>query len=249
VHDYPERWNSLYRHLFGRARLVIATNQWKFDELRKEFQISESKLVMLRNGVDVEAFLTNRSKVECREALGLPSEGGVVVYTGHLYSWKGVDTLAAAMEHLPDIECYFVGGTDADIDRFKDIYRAPNLHFVGHHPHDEMPLWQGAADALILPNTAKEEIAKYYTSPMKLFEYMASGHPIAASRIPSITEIVTEEMAYLVEPDSPSALAEGIRSLLAFPAEAKERGRRARKEVAKYHWDERARSIGDIVFL
>jgi glycosyltransferase involved in cell wall biosynthesis len=54
-------------------------------------------------------------------------------------------------------------------------------------------MWQKAADALVLPNTAKEDISKYYTSPMKLFEYMASRRPIVATNIPSITEIINEE--------------------------------------------------------
>lgn len=243
VHDYPERWKLFYRNLFKRTYLVIATNQWKYDELKREFQIPDHRLLMLRNGVDVEAFLTNRSKEECRTQLGIPANEQIVVYTGHLYSWKGVDTLAAAMEHLSDIECYFVGGTESDVKRCEGIYKASNLHFVGHRPHNEMPIWQRAADALILPNTAKEEIANRYTSPMKLFEYMASGRPIVASRIPSISEVLTDDTAYLVEADSPSSLAEGIRQTIEDRESACMRGENAQGEVRKYSWNERANRL------
>ncbi len=118
---------------------------------------------------------------------------------------------------------------------------------VGAKPHDEIPLWLRAADVLILPNTANEDISKYYTSPMKLFEYMASGTPIVASALPSIREILNENNAVLVESDNPEKLAEGIKKVLADAELAKKISKQAFADVQNRTWGKRAEEILEFV--
>ena len=68
------------------------------------------------------------------------------MYTGHLYGWKGVDTLAQAVTKLPR-ECLvvFVGGTEKDIESFKGKYgNDSRVLIAGHKKHSEIPLWQKA---------------------------------------------------------------------------------------------------------
>lgn len=243
IHDFPPTWHPAWRAALRSADLVLATNEWKGSELLHRFSLPEGKVFVERNGVDVTLFSSAPSREEAREKLSLPM-GPAAVYTGHLYSWKGVDTFAEAMRRLPHISAYCVGGSPDDVARYRKRYAdVQNLNFVGYRPHAEMPLWQAAADVLALPNTAQEEISRHYTSPMKLFEYMASGRPIVASRIPSVEEVVTDDMAYLVEPDAPEAFAEGIRRALEAPREAQERARRAQEAVQHFAWDARARRI------
>lgn len=243
LHDFPEHALWLYRAMLRRVRFVIATNEWKKKALIEQFGIEPSKIIMERNGVDVDRFAP-QDRIAARAKLGLPVDVRIVLYTGHLYGWKGVDTLAQAAPLVPDVQFYFVGGTDHDIAKFKEKFGAvPNIHIVGFRPHDEMPLWQASADVLVLPNTAKEEISAHYTSPMKLFEYMASARPIVASNLPSIAEVLPADAGYLVEPDSPQALAAGIREALADPAEAAARGQIAKSAVVEFAWDRRARRL------
>lgn len=242
VHDFPERWQSLYRALFRRAAFVMATNEWKRQELATRFRIPPEKLLMERNGVDLASF-AKQERTKARRTLELPP-GPLVVYTGHLYGWKGADTLAEAARLLPDVSFYFVGGTESDVKKYRHTYAdTPNTHFVGHRPHAEVPLWQSAADLLALPNTARERLSTHYTSPMKLFEYIASGTPVVASRIPSIEEVLTKERGYLVEPDAPRALADGIHEALADEAERERRARRATEVAASLSWSERAKRL------
>lgn len=248
VHDYPERWHALYRMLFSRAKLVIATNAWKKDALMRDFPAAASVFHLERNGVDLTAFGKVRDKAESRTALSLTGEGPLVVYTGHLYGWKGVGTLLEAATHMPDVRFYLVGGTPKDVDEHRERY-APyeNITFIGHVPHEVVPLWQAAADMLVLPNTAKEEIAAHYTSPMKLFEYMASGRPIVASRLPAITEVVDETMAYLFTADDASDLARAINTVLTDPDAARLRAGAARTHVQMFSWTERAARLNRVV--
>ncbi len=104
-----------------------------------------------------------------------------------------------------------------------------------------MPLWQSAADVLVLPNTAKEAISRDYTSPMKLFMYMASGVPIVATDLPSVVDVVGKDMATIVPPDDPEALAFGIERALTKEADGKVT--RAKAWVSHHTWERRAERI------
>lgn len=246
MHDFPEHFLPLYRVLFHRVRFVITTNVWKKKELSARFNLAAGKIILERNGVDIEQFAPHNMG-EARKRLGLPPDARIALYTGHLYSWKGVDTLGEAAHLLPNVLIYFVGGTEYDVAQFKKKYGGVgNIRIIGSRPHDEVPLWQSAADVLVLPNTAKEEISLHYTSPMKLFEYMASERPIVASRIPSITEILDKDAGFFAEADDPKSFAEAIKNVITNANEAASRAARARTIVAKHSWERRARRLIDI---
>lgn len=245
LHDYPERSLGMFARLFRRVRHVLITNRWKFERFARDYPSEAHKAFLEPNAVDVARFAIQTPRSEARERLGLPLEGKIAVYTGHLYAWKGVDTLAGAARELPDIAVWIVGGTDADREAFaRKWHSIPNVHLAGLRPHAEMPLWQRAADVLVLPNTAKEEISMHYTSPMKLFEYMASGTPVVASDIPSIREVTGDERAVLVEPDSPGALAAGIRVALTSMSQ---KSLLAHQWVHEHTWQLRAGRILEAV--
>ena len=88
-----------------------------------------------------------------------------------------------------------------------------------------------------------EESARF-TSPLKLFEYMASSIPIVAPRTPALEEILRHrENAYMVVPDSPEALAEGIQNVFSQKGLADAIARQARLDVTTYQWETRAKNI------
>tara|TARA_B100000508_G_scaffold53235_1_gene41243 strand:- start:21320 stop:22447 length:1128 start_codon:yes stop_codon:yes gene_type:complete len=241
LHDFPEQNLFFYKTAFRYIDLFIATNTWKGNQLRKEFNISEERVFVELNAVEVSDFVLDVSKDDARKELGISTKEKVVVYTGHFYSWKGTDTLLAAAKKSPDIDFYFIGGTKEDVIRIKKEYSAEkNIHIVGYKPHSEIPLWQKAADILVLPNTAKEKISKYYTSPMKLFEYMASKRPIIASDLPSVREIGGESELYLVESDNPQKLAEEIYKVLESGGDKVEK---AFEKIQHHTWQKRAKRI------
>lgn len=243
MHDFPEHDTVLYRLLFRRVRLVISTNKWKSLELQKRFGVRGEKIIIEPNAVDTERF-GGISKTEARKKLGLAGSAKLAVYTGHLYPWKGADVFAQAAADLPDIEAVFVGGTEGDLTRFRKQWGSfKNIRIIGHVTHENMPLWQAAADVLVLPNTAKEPISERYTSPMKLFEYMASERPIVASDIPSVREIVDETEVFLAKPDDSASFATALRTTFKQLPEALRRARAAREAVKEHSWVKRAERI------
>lgn len=241
LHDYPEKSLDMYRALFNRVSHVLITNKWKLEKFRVDFPENADKAFFEPNAVSLDQFSSSVSRRDARKTLGLEMQGKIAVYTGHLYSWKGANTFAEALRLTPDIMGYFVGGTEKDVVEFRSRYgNLKNAHIMGHRPHTEVPLWQRAADVLVLPNTAKEAISAYYTSPMKLFEYMASGTPIVASDLPSIREVADDTRAVLVASDNPRALAEGIQRA---SIEGAPKALNARAWVEEHTWGKRARRI------
>ena len=248
LHDFPEGNKFFYKLLFRRIRHLLITNKWKAEKVVREFNVPEKKIILERNAVDVKEFDIPIGKIEARKKLGLPIEKQIAVYTGHLYSWKGTDTLAKAVRALPSMLMIFVGGTDPDIERFKTLFGSiENIMLVGHKEHAEVPYWQSVADVLILPNTAKEDISKFYTSPMKMFEYMASRRPIVATDIPSIREVLNDNNAIIVVPDNAESLAEGITKAFSDSKLRETITARAYADAESHTWEKRAKRIFDFI--
>lgn len=242
AHTFPRNF-FLYRIFFEKlAKITVITHQLKILFVQKG--ISPDKILVAPDGVDLEKFQIPETQIECRGKLGLPQDKKIVLYTGHLYHWKGADVLLAASRKLPDYLFIFVGGTEQDIAVFKKkAASTSNVLVVGHKPYQEMPFWLKAADVLILPNSGKEEISKRWTSPLKMFEYMAAQKPIVASDLLSIKEILNEKNAILVEPDNSEKLAEGIEQALQNSAFSDKVSKQALEDVRQYAWIRRAENI------
>lgn len=229
--------------LLKKARLVTISHGLL--DFYKKFLDDSSRACVVPDAVHVEKFEVRESKNECRTRLGLPHDKKIALYAGHLYEWKGAQFLAEASAMFGDNELsVFVGGTDHDIVNFKNLNKG-NSHMtvVGHRPHGDIPYYLKAADVLILPNSGKEAISRLYTSPMKLFEYMASGTPIVASSLPSLREILDDSCAVLVPSDDANALYGGIRKIFDDPTVGERLGVAAREKVKNMTWENRAKAI------
>jgi glycosyltransferase involved in cell wall biosynthesis len=214
--------------------------------------VPSRRILVAPDAVDLRRFASLPERTAARAELGLPAEAPVVVYTGHLYPWKGAHTLALASRHLPsDALVCIVGGTPADLDKFRsflDRERLDSVRLAGYVSPAEVPTWLAAADVLVLPNSARETISASYTSPLKLFEYMAARRPIVGSDLPSLREVLRHDAnAHLVPPDDPAALAAGVRALPADPTRARRLAEAAWHDVQGRTWDARAQTIVSFV--
>jgi glycosyltransferase involved in cell wall biosynthesis len=178
-----------------------------------------------------------------------PPAGRIVGYAGHLYAWKGVDVLLEALQDVPEATALIVGGHAAEPDLARTQSRAAELGiadrvtFTGLVPPERVPGLLRQASVLVLPNRASA-ISTSFTSPLKLFEYMAAGRPIVASDLPSLREVLHDQVdALLVPPGDAGALAAAIRTLLADPALARRLAGAAAAAVPQYGWDRRAERL------
>jgi len=226
-------------------KIITITHHLK--KMFVEKGIEESKILVAPDGVDFKNFSINEKKEECRQRLDLINNKKIILYTGHLYGWKGAHTLMEAAKKMKDdksVIFVFVGGTEKDINIFRESATGfDTIKILGHRPHSQMPLYLRAADILILPNSGHEKISRYYTSPMKLFEYMASGTPIIASKLPSIEEILNEENSIFFIPDNADSLVEKIKMVLHLPQGIIRCAQKAEQDVLRYTWNKRANNI------
>ena len=242
LHTFPKNFFLHSPFIKKIKKIIVITNQLKNLLIKKK--ILPNKILVVPDGIDIEKFDVRCSMFEARKKLNLPLDKKIVLYMGHLYEWKGAQTLAEAFRYLlKDIEIYFVGGTAEDKKKFKIRNLKLEINVISHRPHAEIPYWLKAADVLVLPNTAKKEISKYWTSPLKLFEYMASKRPIVASNLPSTREILNEKNAVLVKPDSPEELSRGIKKILQNPEFYTKISNQAFQDVKQYTWEKRSKRI------
>lgn len=249
AHTFPMPGYRRQLHVWATRRLgklVCITNGLAAEYAARG--IDPGRLLVAPDAVDLDAYRNPPSKVEARAQLGLPLEAKIACYAGHLYPWKGVHTLVQAARHLPDdhLIC-IVGGTSEDMRALRTVVQREgleNVQLVGHVPPTRVPTYLAAADVLVLPNSGKSEVSARYTSPMKLFEYMAARRPIVASRLPSLQEILRDgDYALLVEPDNPEALATGISRVVSDPYLAEVLSSAAWRDVQGNSWEARGGRI------
>ncbi|MDP2593800.1 MAG: glycosyltransferase family 4 protein [bacterium] len=244
VSRVPFIWESHIKGRKSRAEaraihhakgIVVVTKRYR-EDLIKEYGLQADAVLVAPDGVNLEQFASGIKKAEARTRLGLPLDKTLVLYAGSDVPWKGLRYLREASNLLPeDYEVVFVG-------HMESAGATSNQRFVGARPYGEIPIWLAAADALVLTGDPASDTARYYTSPIKLFEYMAARRPIVATDLPSFRDILSEESAVLVTAGDSQALADGIIHAV------NDTGRDTRVEkawqaVQAYSWQRRAEHI------
>lgn len=250
IHDAKKKLLA-FSLLFWRACGIIAINLNVQSKLIETFGIAKEKTRVWSNAVDMHMFTQNEDTISARKKLGLPYDKKIVMYVGKVYSWKGLDTLVSAAGKAHDMLFYLVGGTEEELYNIGVMEKTPeNFICVGQQPFSKIPHWLWAADVLIVLGTLRDEYSSFHTSPMKLFEYIASKRPVVASKTPAIEQIVSEHEVFFCNPDDPIDLINKIRYALNASEEATKRVKNAsRRADITFEWKQRAQWIYDFIKL
>jgi len=245
--DYSERRSWLYAGLVRRSRRTFAISEGLIDTAVAN-GLPRDKISLAPDGVDIAAFDFEQDTVAARKTVGLPLEGKIVLYTGRLSDWKGVDVLVKSARLLPDgTRVVIVGGFEGEPEALQNSVEKEGLDdridVLGFVSHARVRHYLKAADVLVLPNKPVSKLSTHHTSPLKLFEYMASKRPIVASDLPSIREVVDDTTAIFVAAGDPQDLARGIRLALDGGTAVTNMVGDARKRVGGFTWDQRAKTI------
>ena len=186
-----------------------------------------------------------------RQRLGL-NAAVVVGFSGTFGRWHGIPTLAEALapvlESRPQVRWLLIG--DGPLRHLVD--KAIRTHGLdgrvclpGLVPHAEMPAYLAACDVLVSPHGRQADGGEFFGSPTKLFEYMAAGRPIVASRVGQIGDVLQDgESALLVPPDDPQALCDAILRLVDDACLRSRLGERARGAAVERHsWRQNAERV------
>ena len=241
IQGVADRTRALEDAVFREADLLLPLTRACAEIISLNWQVDPNRLVVVPDATTPPGAKLPRRDPASR----------TVVYAGQLYRWKGVDTLLSAMALLPEARLTVLGGRgsldDPDLQacqqRAGELGIADRVDFRGFVPHAEVRRTIAGAGVAVLP-LPDNLMARYFTSPLKLFDYMAAGAPIVASDLPTVREILEDgDNALLVSPEDPSALAAAIRRLHVNPGLADRLRRTAFEQVASYTWDARAARI------
>lgn len=147
------------------------------------------------------------------EKLGI--SGPIIMYVGNLESYQGIDLLLESFRYVTkrenEVHLVIIGGSETDIQRYNDKSKqlgiSDNVHFIGQKPISQLNFYLRQADIVVSPRT------KGQNTPMKIYSYLDSGRPIVATRMPTHTQVLDDQIALLVPPE-PNAMADGIIKLL-----------------------------------
>lgn len=240
AHRWPTGLSGwLTARLLRSVSLVVCNSRGTEAAVRRA---GITRSLVAPNGFDSAMFDRVEGKDDARARLGISSALPVALYAGLLSKGKGIHTLFAAAQHLNGVaQVVVIGGAPEEIEVLRKKY--PSVQFLGYRPYTELANNLAAADVLVLPNTLSDIESSAYTSPIKLFGYMASGVPIVASEVPAVTDVLRSNEAWFVTPDSPEALAEGVERALTEGPKSIEMAARAKEWAKDYTWGTRAARI------
>ena len=241
--DSPEKFRRLFeqeKFVYSETQGLVTISNHLKDYLQQHFTI-HCPMIRASDGVDLDLF---------GQLNGEQTDPNLIIYTGSLFGWKGVDTIIKAMRYLPERKLWIFGGSPREIAEKQLLAEQwkvrDRCRFHGYVSRAELAAPLARAHVGALPNH-REEISERFTSPLKLFEYMAAGKVIVASNLPSIREILDETTAYLCPPASPRSLAEAIRCVYKNPEVARSRIAAARRMARNFSWNCRARIISEFL--
>ena len=238
---------------FSRSKnlLGMSFNSEGLRGIYSRLGITPRNSVVAHNGVELEMFESPRD-VPVRENLGIPPEKKIVCYCGNTYEGRGMELLADMARRLPDAEFLVVGGEERYIGPYREMVHSRglgNFTMTGLVPQNEVSSYLLASDILVLPYSSAVTIeggtrAGDFTSPLKVFEYMAAAKPIVATEIPSVLEILEPgRNSVTVPPDDPGKFFAALSSLIGDPDLRARISKNALSDVREYTWEKRAEKI------
>jgi glycosyltransferase involved in cell wall biosynthesis len=248
-------WLRQFWNARGRKVMTVTTSALRNAlERSTNLKFPNEALIVAPNGVELEKYADLPSPAEARHQLNLP-DGLTVGFTGHIYPGRGADLLFELAKQMPQVNFLWVGGTPELVDTWRGKLSAAgvtNVTMTGFVQHERIPLYQAAADVLLMPYSRSisassgQDIAEVI-NPMKMFEYMASGRAIVSADLPSIREVLNDGNAVLCEAGNWELVIGNwrleIEALLGDEARRLALSAQARKDVEQLTWVKREERV------
>ena len=215
--------------LRNASNVLVANNDTK-DVIINEYNVSQEKISIVPNGVDISMFNITKQKNPKK-----------IIFTGAMYYHRGLDVLLKAIpqiiKKIPDSKFVLMGSGD-ELNKLKEIVEKNNLkdnvEFTGWIDRNDIP--ENIADASIGIGPLRLTDVTAGALPIKVLEYMTVSLPIIAQKgtLPDDV-LVNGKNGYFI--DGEEDLAEKIISLLNEPKKIEEMGKNSQQMAQKFSWD------------
>jgi glycosyltransferase involved in cell wall biosynthesis len=228
------------RRLFGGTGAALTVSRALRDYVVARGGRPERTFVQ-PNGVDSQRFRPGADGPRIRARLGISPDATVVGFSGSLKPWHGTDVLLHAFASLrPRLAVARLlvvgeGPEEASLRRLAArLELGSAVTFTGRMDHDQMPDVVCAMDVAVAPY---RQVPDFYFSPLKLYEYMACGRAVVATRTGEVPELVADGQTGLTcPPDDPGALATALERLCGSVELRRQLGAAARNEALRHDW-------------
>ncbi|MEO7735872.1 MAG: glycosyltransferase family 4 protein, partial [Kofleriaceae bacterium] len=173
-------------------------------------------------------------------------------YVGNLYPGRGIELILDVATRLPGCDFELIGGSQPDLARWRAHALPVNITLAGFVRPAELARRYARFDVLLMPYprsgvgvASGASDTSRWCSPMKMFEYMATGAPIVSSDLPVLGEVLRHEHNALIAPaDDTASWQRAIERLLAEPELGRRLADQAYADLVRDHtWDTRVRHI------
>ena len=213
--------------------------------------VPAERIAVVPNGADPDVFRPDVSDAGARGTFG--GDDVVIGFVGSFSSFHGIEVLKQVVAGLcprePRARFLFVGEGTRSHD-LREFCRASGyedrVRFTGHVAREHVPALMAATDILVAPYSQEPF---FYFSPIKLFEYMACGRAIVATRIGQIGDVIEDgRTGLLYEPDDTDGMIAKLSTLIRDQELRSAMGRRARSAVeTDYSWTASARKVAALL--
>ncbi|WP_033068637.1 glycosyltransferase family 4 protein [Thalassospira australica] len=210
----------------------------------------EKQVETIPNGANVDLFHPDAKFENNRFTDILPKN--FLIFFGTMAPWQGIRTILKAVEDTawPDSMHLVFAGDGEERDVIEDaVRRVGHVHYLGRVPYDQLPAIISRAKGSLVCAENIEGRASTGLAPLKLFESLASGIPVIATKQPYQAEIISQGKCGIeVEPGDPSALAKVVARLERSSDECDKWSRNARVVAVSGHsWLARAKQTDAVL--
>ncbi len=241
-------WLRQFWRAGSRRRLLVTTQALRTTLERSTAMVFPDSAVQIApNGVDLDRYASLPRPHEARARLHL-RDGLTAGFTGHFYPGRGINLLFELARSMPALNFLWVGGTSEAVEEWRaklNATRCTNVTLTGFVDNSSVPLYQAAADILLMPYghsisaSSGQDIGEVI-NPMKMFEYMAAERPIVCSDLPVIREVLDDSRAVFCPAGDVVSWKRTLEDLGQDASRREKLARNARREVEKYTWVARA---------
>lgn len=227
-----EEAQQIAEFVFAQADAMIAVSPGVKQYL-ETFEKAKGRVHVIANGVALDRFAPAAEKNAKRLANLTACSVATVGFLGTLKPWHGLATLLDAWVLLrkqnQNIRLLIVG----DGPEFESLHQNIEQHgllehvtFTGAVQPEKVPEWLGQMDIAVAPYPNMDH---FYFLPLKIYEYMAAGIPVVATRVGHLESLVAEHQnGELVEAENTAAMADCIAVMLNDPNSLRQLGQCAR---------------------
>lgn len=239
---------NMRTRFFKEAALIVAVTPGIKEHIHKLYNVPKKRIAVVPNGANTELFKP-MDRETCTRELGLDPDKQYICFTGNLAPWQGlmhmVDAMPQILKEMANAVLLIVGGGKEKValeKRTGELKLKDNIIFTGWVDYEKVPIYINASDVCVAPLAEGRE--RSGSSAIKIYEYLACGKPVIASRVPNLDFLEKYGCGIMVPRENVSALADAFLMISRDKNRLNGMGEKGRILVIEnYSWVNTARRI------